>query len=455
MSHSPLHTAQHLYFLGIGGIGMSALAWHFLRQGKRVRGYDRTDSPITRQLERAGVAIDFDMEPGMLAGQELLIYTPAVSPDSLAFEEAKVIGLPMMKRAAVLGELSRAYRTLAVAGTHGKTSTSTLLAHLLQVGGLAPTAFLGGIAKNFASNFLPGTSEWMVVEADEFDRSFLHLQPEMAAITSLDPDHLDIYGTAEAMQATYWEFGRQCQQVLVHASLASQPWGREVQTFGIETGDFQAQRLRAEGLQTTFDLVGPDWRVQDLSLPLPGRHNVLNFIAAAALAVYAGMDPAALKTAAASFAGIQRRFEVQLDHPQLSYVDDYAHHPAELEAAIAAAKAHLPGRQVVVVFQPHLYSRTRDFFRGFASALDLADRVLLMDIYPAREAPLAGVDSELILRHMAARKQVRLVKRATLEAELMAVIKPPAVLLTLGAGDIDREVTRLKHWAENYVTAPA
>jgi UDP-N-acetylmuramate--alanine ligase len=436
-----LHTSHSIYFLGIGGIGMSALARYFVGEGKVVSGYDRSRSVVTDALEAAGIPVFFEADAQRVHDADVVVYTPAIPAQHPERVAALRLGKPMYKRAEVLGAISRQYRTLAVAGTHGKTTTSTMLAHLLRHAGLDITAFLGGLSVNLGGNFIHGSSPWLVVEADEYDRSFLQLQPEWAVINSLDPDHLDIYGSAEAMTETYHRFAEQTQHLLVHIDLAHAGWTRPVQTFG-DHGDFQVKDLKQEGLTSVFDLVHPQGQLTDLRLSLPGRHNAHNMAAACALGLILGLSDAQLTAGVASFRGIYRRFEVQVDRPDLTYIDDYAHHPREIAAALGTARACFPDRQLVVVFQPHLYSRTRDFYEGFAQELSQADAALLMPIYPAREEPLEGVSSQGILDRMTLTHKALTTREALVE-QVKAQLRGPTVLLTLGAGDIDQEVPRL------------
>jgi UDP-N-acetylmuramate--alanine ligase len=325
-----------------------------------------------------------------------------------------------------------------------------LLSHLLQQGGVDCTAFLGGISRNFASNFVLGTSEYLVAEADEFDRSFLTLSPWAAVITSLDPDHLDIYGTAGAMKESYREFAAKASQsLLLHSDLPVADWQLDHQTYGVEEGDFQAQGLRYHELSTWFDYQSPAQRIEGIRLPLPGQHNVANAVAAMALAEQAGADPATFKSSLEGFRGIYRRFEAQLHTARLTYIDDYAHHPREIQAAMETARKLFPNRKLLVVFQPHLYSRTRDFLPGFAQALAQADSLLMLDIYPAREAPIEGVTSQAVLDQVELKNKALVAKNELIEA-IAQRVDDPTVLLSLGAGDIDRLVPHMKTWAESY-----
>ncbi|WNJ20253.1 UDP-N-acetylmuramate--L-alanine ligase [Pontibacter sp. G13] len=433
---------EHIYFLGIGGIGMSAIARYMNLLGKQVAGYDRVESVVTEALVSEGVEVFYQPDADHVASADWMVYTPAIGTEHVEFQAAKSRGIPIMKRSQVLGKISEGYQTLAVAGTHGKTTTSTMLAHVLKQIGADPTAFLGGISSNLQSNFTFGKSDWMVVEADEFDRSFMTLHPSWSVLTSVDPDHLDIYGSHEEMLANFKAYVGQCDQVMLHESLAEINWGKPSKTYGIERGDYRAENLVFEALTTRFDFVYPAGKLEGLTLHMPGHHNVSNMTAALAIAVEIGMEPSLFASAVESFSGIYRRFEVQVDGPDVCYIDDYAHHPTELEAALRTARSMFPERKLVVVFQPHLYSRTQDFHEGFSAALSEADEVLLMDIYPAREEPIPGVTSQLILDGIKHAK-AQLVSKTELIDALDSRLDGPAVVMTLGAGNIDREVARI------------
>ncbi len=427
-----------LYFLGIGGIGMSALARYFHARGVAVYGYDRTRTPLTEALEKEGMHIHYEVDPARIPDQvDLVVRTPAVPATNAELQELQCRGVPMMKRAEVLGLISRHSRTLAVAGTHGKTTTSSMLTWLLHRAGMEPTAFLGGIARNFGSNYVPGQNDWIVVEADEFDRSFLHLQPEAAAILSVDPDHLDIYGTEEAVWTTgYKPFAGQVRgRLVVRHDLADRFPGREIWTFGIGQGDVQARHVRVDDGWFVFDLDTPMGARANVRLALPGRHNVMNALAATGLALEAGADLDAVVEGLATFKGIWRRFDVLHRSDRFVYVDDYAHHPAELEAALRAARELFAGRRITAIFQPHLFSRTRDFMAGFAKALSLADELILLDIYPAREEPIEGVTSDALAAQIT---DIPVVRAGRDEVPALLAEKEVEVVMTLGAGDIDR-----------------
>ncbi len=443
-----LETIHKIYFIGIGGIGMSALASYFHYRGKEVSGYDRYPSATTQMLSALNISIYHDIDPSHTAGQDLVVYTPAIPTDNAELVSAQKQGIPVMKRAAALGLISKAYQTLAIAGTHGKTTTASMLAHLLYQGGMPSTAFLGGITKNYQSNYLTGTSPYAVIEADEYDRSFLHLNPYMTVVTAMDPDHLECYGTHASMQQTFIDFADQThsqQPLLVRDSLSSIPWKRAIQTYGIDQGDYYATNISYDQLETSFDFVGDHIRISDIRLALPGKHNISNMVAALSIGHRVGLDAEDMKRAAGSFEGILRRFEVKYHSSELTYIDDYAHHPVEVQAVIQTIKDVFPDRSLHVIFQPHLYSRTLEHYQAFGAVLSGADHVLLMDIYPAREQPIPGVSSELILEQIR-HGQAEIVERTELTKTLQNSIQMPTVIMTLGAGDIDLEVEKLSHW---------
>ncbi|MFM1744255.1 MAG: hypothetical protein RLZZ630_192 [Bacteroidota bacterium] len=444
---------SQVYFLGIGGIGMSALARYFLASGKIVAGYDRTPTPLTHGLEREGMKIHYEdlLEkiPASILDEHqlnstLIVVTPAIPSGHAELNWFKERGYDLLKRSEVLGLITGDVPTMAVAGTHGKTTTSTILVHILRIAGRNCTAFLGGISANYGSNLVLGvpsrSDHEIVVEADEFDRSFLTLHPEAAIVTSMDADHLDIYGSADEMQRTYRRFASQVSPdglLLVRRGLDMGQTSARQLSYSIENdgSDYRAERIRVEDGMYIFDLVTPGFVVEGLRLGLPGRHNVENAVAASALALERGVDMLSLKEALSCFRGVQRRFDVIVRTENTTYIDDYAHHPEEIRAVINSARELYPGKRISVVFQPHLYSRTRDFADGFAQALSLADAVYLMDIYPARELPIPGVDSLLIFKSISCTE-----KKLLSREELLSTIASnmPQVLMTLGAGDIDQ-----------------
>ena len=447
---------QNFYFVGAGGIGMAALERYFLARGARVAGYDRTPSELTAALEAEGVHIDYDENPDLIPdycrdpGQTLVVYTPAVPAEHQGLQWFRRNGFDVEKRARVLGIVTEHSRGLCFAGTHGKTTTSSLAAHILHDSGLGCNAFLGGVMRNYGTNFLlSDTSDLSVIEADEFDRSFHHLRPYIAVVTSTDPDHLDIYGTEEAYLesfAHFTELVRPDGALIVHTGLKLKPRpqaGVRCYTYGREDGDFHAANIRKGGGEITFDLVTPWETIADIRLGVPVDINIENAIAAMAACRLVDAPAEAMRRAVATFQGPKRRFEFWLKEPGPAgkvMIDDYAHHPGELRASISSVRSLYPGRRLTVIFQPHLYTRTRDFAPGFAEALSLADEVILLPIYPARELPIPGVDSQLIL------KQLKIEKKSVLEKEILIdSIKMLNfdVLLTAGAGDIDRLLPRI------------
>ena len=446
-----LTNIEGIYFLGIGGIGMSALARYFLSQGFIIAGYDRTESPLTDSLADEGCSVTYEdnidslpvlfSEPSE-SDRVLIVYTPAIPKDNILFNYFKNNGYSIYKRAEILGIISRETDAIAVAGTHGKTTVSTMTAHILSTSPVGCSAFLGGISKNYDTNLLLSESRYTVMEADEFDRSFLHLSPLISVVTAIDPDHLDIYGTAEKMVEAYGEF---CHRVrpggtlILNENIASSlslPTDATIYSYG--TGDsasFRASAIRKEEGSYTFDLITPKGTVTDLRLRVPGMVNILNSTAAAAAAWCAGVTPDDIRKALWSYEGVRRRFDIRYAGRQITYVDDYAHHPQEINALVSAVRDFWPGKHVTGVFQPHLYSRTRDFAEGFAEALDKMDEILLLTLYPARENPIPGVSSDMIAGLMKNRN-VRVVTREELLIALRDVKN--GLLLTVGAGDIDR-----------------
>ncbi|MDR2936195.1 MAG: UDP-N-acetylmuramate--L-alanine ligase [Rikenellaceae bacterium] len=449
-------TPKNIYFIGIGGIGMSALARYFRFNGHPVAGYDRTPSPLTGELEAEGIGIHYDDDIEKIPTEFLskadttVVYTPAVPDDHEELNYFRDNGFEVIKRSRSLGLVARGKYVMAVAGTHGKTTTTTMTAHLNRTVTGGGSAFLGGISKNFGSNLVLGKGRRLAVEADEFDRSFLQLFPDAAVITSADADHLDIYGTHEALGQAFTEFVSQIKPggALVQKQGIDLPLRNpDIRVYGYAYDipcDFYAKNLALlEGGYYRFDLVCPDRVVEGATVGIPGWVNVENAVAASALVWCAGraddgdtstMDSEKLKAGLASFAGVKRRFDFYINTPQVVYMDDYAHHPAELEAALTSLRKMFPGREITALFQPHLYTRTRDFAAGFSQALSLADRALLLPIYPAREEPIPGIDSGLILQHITCNK-------ALLQKDDIypyVEIQPMDVLVTFGAGDIDR-----------------
>ena len=438
-----------LYFVGAGGIGMAALERYFLAQGKRVAGYDRTPSDLTEALEQEGVHIDFDENPDLIPEycrdpeRTLVVYTPAVPDSHQGLTYFRDNGFEVLKRAALLGVVTAHSKGLCFAGTHGKTTTSSMAAHILHDSGIGCNAFLGGVLRNYDSNFLLSpTSPYSVIEADEFDRSFHHLRPHIAVVTSTDPDHLDIYGTAENYLESFAHFTELIQPggaLIIHTDLALQPRvpeGVKTYTYGRDAGDFHAANIRKGDGEITFDLVTPWETVNDISLGVPVDINIENSITAMAACRLIDVPADAMRKAMATFMGPKRRFEFWLKEPGKQgrvMIDDYAHHPGELTASIKSVRDLYPGRRLTVIFQPHLYTRTRDFAPGFAEALSLADEVILLPIYPAREEPIPGVTSEMILEQVTSTKKCIYSKENLIRSIELSNFD---VLLTAGAGDI-------------------
>lgn len=454
-----LEELKHIYFVGIGGIGMSALARYFRHLGATVSGYDRVETTLTKQLVAEGMSIHYEDDVQKLPEEiDLVVYTPAIPEEHQELNHLKEQGYTILKRAAVLGLISKNRKTIAVAGTHGKTTTSAILTHLLKEGGVDCTAFLGGVAKNFDSNFVAGTSEWVVMEADEFDRSFLHLEPNIAIITSMDADHLDIYGSKADFEQTFLEFASQVKEsIYCQANLPiDSQYNLRVDwnTYGINRGVIQATEVQPIGVTfgfQYFNTLEKNGRPLSLQTTLPGNHNVENALAAIGVAKKLGCSNKSIQEGLLSFEGIKRRFElVEAKERGIVYIDDYAHHPTELVAAIKAVRVLCGNRKITGVFQPHLYSRTQDFAAEFALALDLLDEVILLDIYPAREQPIAGVTSEIILNKMQSKNKTLITKK-----DLIPTLKTKEldVLVTLGAGDIGAMVEEIHQLIKelNYV----
>ena len=451
----------YVFFLGIGGIGMSALARWFQANGHQVSGYDKTETPLTQALQAEGIAVHYVDEVENIPAeirenknQTLVVLTPAIPADSREWAWLRAQEYDIRKRSQVLGVLTEGRPTIAVAGTHGKTTTSSMVAHLLHHAGLDAGAFLGGIAVNLGSNLLlPRTpAAPVVVEADEYDRSFLTLHPDVAIVTSTDADHLDIYGEQSALIDSFCQFVSQIKPggtlLLNHTAdarvAAAVPPGTRVLRYGLtaEQGpDLFAEHILAEGHEFTFDLHGPAGTVPGLRLAVPGFHNVENMLAAAAAAQLFGVSNAQLPAAVAAYRGVKRRFEFVVTGPEKIYVDDYAHHPREIEAFLRSLRALYPGKRLRVIFQPHLFTRTRDFAAGFSESLSLADEVVLLDIYPAREKPLPGITSEMLLAKISSIKSLQTKAEVLQNAENNLTFD---VLATVGAGDIDTLVPKLK-----------
>lgn len=465
---------MNYYFLGIGGIGMSALARFFKRRGDMVSGYDRTPSPLTEELEREGIAVHYDDNPSLIPAEiDMVVYTPAIPQDLQEFVTLRERGVKMEKRSQVLGELTRGKKCIAVAGSHGKTTTTTLIAHLLHNADCGCSAFLGGVSKNFGSNLLVNNkSEYVVVEADEYDRSFLQLHPHMAVITATDPDHLDIYGTHEAMMEAYLQFANQTDpdgRLFLKEGIFHTADGKEFVEFGHEhhhdhdghsahsahlnhsnistytargiDADYYAVNVRTYNGNLFFDMRTPDGVLYDLELDGTALFNIENAVAASAVALACGLSQYQLRNGLKTFAGVRRRFDYHIREKELVYIDDYAHHPQEIASTIESVRYLYPNKRVVGIFQPHLYSRTRDFADEFAKVLQELDEIIMMPIYPAREKPILGVTSSMVLRKIPSMSKYLCTADQVLE---LVPALCPEVVLTLGAGDIDRLVPRLE-----------
>ncbi len=441
-----LKNIHNVYFIGIGGIGMSALARYFKLIHKNVGGYDKTETPLTLELEEMGMPVHYVDSMELVPVEfhnpldTLIVHTPAVPVQHSELNFFKSHSFEVRKRSEVLGEITRDTFCFAVAGTHGKTTTCCILAHLLKETGTPLTAFLGGISEDFNSNFLFEGSQFSVVEADEYDRSFLRLSPDIACITSMDADHLDIYGNTAALRKSFVEFAGRLKpngKLFVRNGLPI-----EGITYGIEdNSDYCIRNIRIEHGTYIFDLGTPEITLEGVRFNKPGRHNLLNGLVAFAMAVQIGSPPYRLAEALQTFKGVQRRFSYMIREADFVFIDDYAHHPAEIDAVYEAISEMHPNKKVLAVFQPHLFSRTRDFADDFAASLSRFDSVLLLDIYPAREQPVEGIDSEWLLGKIA-NPNKKLVQKTDLVREIKQ--QSPAVLVTMGAGDIGLEISKIK-----------
>jgi UDP-N-acetylmuramate--alanine ligase len=443
---------QAVYLIGIGGIGMSALARYFSEQGKSVAGYDRVSTELTQELEATGINIhyldDVNLIPSGFDNPEttLVIFTPAVPKSHSELMYFRANRFDVLKRSEVLGELSKTYQTVAVAGTHGKTTTSSIIAHLLRSSSKDCNAFLGGISSNYNTNLLTSTSSnLMVVEADEFDRSFLTLSPDVAIITSVDADHLDIYGSLDEMLNSFKLFSERVTEngtLIYRFGLPFEDSSRRNFTYSvIEESDYYTSQLSIKDGQYHFNLHSPSATLENVSFGMPGLHNVENAVAAFAAVDQLGLTEEEIRNGLATYKGVKRRFDVHINTDKLVYIDDYAHHPTEISACIGSVRELFPGRRVKGIFQPHLFSRTKDHMSEFAISLSSLDEVTLLDIYPAREEPIAGITSSVLLDKITiAQKELRS------KQEVVDSISPADidVLLTMGAGDIDQLVSPIK-----------
>lgn len=442
---------HNIFFLGIGGIGMSALARYFHARGVKVSGYDKTPSALTLELQREGMEISFEDREDIIPERvDLVVYTPAIPKNTVLFWYLSQGNFPMMKRAELLGLITQNIKTIAIAGTHGKTTISTLVAHILKTAGVRTMAFLGGISKNYGTNYLDDNNpEWAVAEADEYDRSFLHLHPDIALVSAMDADHLDIYGSEEALQDSFREFAKRLKpggtlvikkglekalafpgkNLTYHCDAPADIYTREIV---VRNGKYYAAM---EGLfNTPLSEMG-----------LPGRHNLENALGGAAIAWKLGIHPETIMDALATYQGVKRRFEICFRDAETIFIDDYAHHPEEIKACLQATRELFPGKRITAIFQPHLYSRTRDLAVQFSEALSLTDELWLLDIYPARELPIVGVHAEMLLEKVKLNDKFLVCKE---DIPSRIENQRPEVILTMGAGDIDRLVPTIAETLE-------
>jgi len=452
-----------VYFLGIGGIGMSALARWFLHLGKHVYGYDKTETPLTKKLIEEGAKIHYDDAVANIPAEVLnskkellVVLTPAIPNDHLGYSYLKEHDFPILKRSEVLGLITNVLYSVAVAGTHGKTTTSSMIAHILKTAGKSSVSLMGGILQGYESNLIlegeHSKDTIAVLEADEYDRSFLRLSPDIAVVTSADPDHLDIYGKHDEMKSSFKQFiekvkpnGHVFINELLTSWLINEKADVNGHSYSLDKGSNKASNIHISESDFVFDFEGETEKISNITLPIPGYHNVENAIAAISVSLQLGIDPESIKSALTSFKGVKRRFEYHIKKDHLAYIDDYAHHPMEIKAFLTSVRSLYPNKKITVIFQPHLFTRTRDFVDGFAESLDMADEIILMNIYPARELPIAGMTSEIIMKKMH-NPNVKLVG----DHDLLNTISKTTsdIFLTVGAGDIDRFVQPIKKLLE-------
>lgn len=444
-----MNSYKNIYFIGIGGIGMSAIARYYKFKGCNVSGYDKTPSELTEELIAEGIGVHYEDNTDFIpkdVENTLVVYTPAIPHDLKELVYVQEHGYTLLKRSKTLGEIAKGQRCLAVAGTHGKTTTSTLLAHIFTDSKVGCSAFLGGISKNYDTNLLVSHNPTIVAEADEFDRSFLQLFPEIAVITAMDADHLDIYGDLKHVHEAFQAFAGQVSgTVITKLGLDITPNHTKARimrySYNDPRADFYADNLRKDECgYFTFNLKYPDGVIKDCRVGVPGWVNVENAVAASAIALVYGIDPEAIRHALGTFLGVKRRFDIHVNRPGCAYIDDYAHHPNEISTAISSMRDIFPGRRLTAIFQPHLYTRTRDFADEFAKALSAVDKLILLDIYPAREEPIPGVSSRLIFDKVTAPEKVLLKKEM-----LMKYLEDEKIdtLITFGAGNIDRFIPQI------------
>ena len=444
-----MNSYKNIYFIGIGGIGMSAIARYYKFKGCNVSGYDKTESELTGELIAEGIGVHYEDNTDFIpkdVENTMVVYTPAIPHDLKELLYVQEHGYTLLKRSKTLGEIAKGQRCLAVAGTHGKTTTSTLLAHIFTDSKVGCSAFLGGISKNYDTNLLVSHNPTIVAEADEFDRSFLQLFPEIAVITAMDADHLDIYGDLKHVHEAFQAFAGQVSgTVITKLGLDITPNHTKARimrySYNDPRADFYADNLRKDECgYFTFNLKYPDGVIKDCRVGVPGWVNVENAVAASAIALVYGIDPEAIRHALGTFLGVKRRFDIHVNRPGCAYIDDYAHHPNEISTAISSMRDIFPGRRLTAIFQPHLYTRTRDFADEFAKALSAVDKLILLDIYPAREEPIPGVSSRLVFDKVTAPEKVLLKKEM-----LMKYLEDEKIdtLITFGAGNIDRLIPQI------------
>lgn len=449
---------ENIYFIGVGGIGMSALARYFLANGHRVGGYDKTETALTKKLSKEGVEIHYKDDISLVdnsfkdRNKTLVVYTPAIPNKHVEFNYFKQEGFELLKRSQVLGRITESNKSVGVAGTHGKTTISTIIAHIFKYCEVPFTAFLGGISKDLGSNYFHDSkSEITVIEADEYDRSFLHLKPTIAIVSAIDPDHLDIYGTKEEMQRTFKQFLTENLDKngvgIIHSSLAK-VLGKKYKTYSIEdnSADYYAANFRVENTQFIADFKWAGGEIKDVQIGLPGIHNMENALAAFGVGIEKGIPPERLKEAILNYTGVDRRFDIHIKSDKLVYIDDYAHHPEEISKLVKSVKKMYPNRKILGIFQPHLYSRTKDFAEEFARSLELLDELLLLEVYPARELPIPGVNSQMLFDLIQMNSKTLCSKKQL--TSLLSTSKCN-VVLTIGAGDIGAEVEKIKEFLLN------
>ena len=449
---------ENIYFIGVGGIGMSALARYFLANGHRVGGYDKTETALTKKLSKEGAEIHYKDDISLVdnsfkdRNKTLVVYTPAIPNKHVEFNYFKQEGFELLKRSQVLGRITESNKSVGVAGTHGKTTISTIIAHIFKYCEVPFTAFLGGISKDLGSNYFHDSkSEITVIEADEYDRSFLHLKPSIAVVSAIDPDHLDIYGTKEEMQRTFKQFLTENLDKngvgIIHSSLAK-VLGKKYKTYSIEdkSADYYAANFRVENTQFIADFKWAAGEIKDVQIGLPGIHNMENALVAFGVGIEKGIHPERLKEAILNYTGVDRRFDIHIKSDKLVYIDDYAHHPEEISKLVKSVKKMYPNRKLLGIFQPHLYSRTKDFAEEFARSLELLDELLLLEVYPARELPIPGVNSQMLFDLIQMNSKTLCSKKQL--TSLLSASKCN-VVLTIGAGDIGAEVEKIKEFLLN------